>query len=290
MPRGFVTYAGHNSRHNAWILQTPDGATFSAERPQLRQPAGTTFRFGSSHSVYVPGRLRRDGTVMNAFDASNHSAAAGTIRRGTLTNADGSVRLKNDSTGMFARIPAHLSEYLGSANVIARPFENVHDDADGDHGTAGDTRDNFFEQVESMPSGLDFFAYCGHGSPDGLPSACISGPAARTRLATSLANLNAGGTVVLYACSTGAPGGFAQRLSVDLSGRNIAVWGHTQSGAASTNPTKVRYLRGEAFALQHHLSEAARARWNRGGLPQRIYIMAPFWTIDHLESQIAAAT
>jgi len=196
--------------------------------------------------------------------------------------------MKNDASGMFSRIPTHLTEYLGAGNVIRAPFENVHDDLE-EGGTERDTRENFFAQLAAMPAGLDFFAYCGHGTENGLASACVDNDTARARLVTSLASLQQGGTVILYACSTGAPGGLAQQLSRTLGGGNISVWGHTQSRSASTNPTKVRYLRGEALSLQHELSDAARTRWNRGRLPDRIYIMAQFWTIAELETQIAAA-
>jgi hypothetical protein len=286
MPRGFVTFAHRNSRRHAWFFRNAAGEEFSRERPNRRADHGQYFDFDQQR-VFIRDRgLHRDGGINPAYDAATRTQVIGQMWRGLVRTATGEISLKNDASGMFNLIPVHLSNFLGVDNVIARPFENVHDDLD-DGGTRAETAANFYEQVQQMPPQLDFFAYCGHGSPSGLESACATGETHVTRLAGYLRQLRSGGTVVLYACSTGVPGGFAQQLSQALAGQNISVWGHTQSGSASTNISKVRYLRGEVRSVQSTLSETARRHWNSRRLPHRIYLLAPFWTPEELEGQIA---
>lgn len=90
---------------------------------------------------------------------------------------------------------------------------------------------------------LDVIAYFGHGLRSGLPSADIwwkdLGPLANSiRIAAA-----PGCRVILYACTAGQEGCFANQLSKLLNFR-FTIWGHTCAGHSFTNPYVTRYPHG----------------------------------------------
>lgn len=89
-------------------------------------------------------------------------------------------------------------------------------------------------------SDLDVIAYFGHGIPNGLPSADIYESHLDAFAEAIRSAANPGCRVVLYACSSGAEGGFAQKLGRKLHGRCI-VYGHTCVGHSFTNPYVTRF-------------------------------------------------
>ena len=91
--------------------------------------------------------------------------------------------------------------------------------------------------------------------------------------------------MLLHACSTAAPGGFAERLSVALPG--MTVIGHRQEGAGSTNPRKYRIRNGQSVAVQTTLPADVQGLWNAQALGrERLYARYPFLTPDQIAAEL----
>lgn len=124
-----------------------------------------------------------------------------------------------DATGSFHAAAAGLRRVLA---ITSPPF--IYDNSLPE----AQRRASILTALSGAPTGLEFVAYLGHGIPSGLESAGI-----HTRHAAAFAALLAmkcatNASVVFYACSSGAPGGFAQTLAEQpqLRAKNIWVWGH----------------------------------------------------------------
>lgn len=97
------------------------------------------------------------------------------------------------------------------------------------------------EALAACPPGLEFVAYLGHGVPSGLESAGIHLRNADRFMQLLASRCAQNANIVLYACSTGAPNGFAQALGDYLAPKNIWVWGHTSYGNYANRTMFVRY-------------------------------------------------
>jgi hypothetical protein len=83
---------------------------------------------------------------------------------------------------------------------------------------------------------LDTVAYFGHGTKDMLVSARI-GPGLLPKFNPALiAHCGMSPTIILYACSCGAPGGIACKISDGLAALQPDVYGHAGPVHAFTNP------------------------------------------------------
>lgn len=92
-------------------------------------------------------------------------------------------------------------------------------------------RQTIYSAISALPpSSLKIVAYFGHGTPSGLESAGIDAHHLLefSRLLLDKCDVNA--AIVLYACSTGAAGGFAEQLANLLTSKQISVYGHTSYG------------------------------------------------------------
>lgn len=134
--------------------------------------------------------------------------------------------------------PTHLCDATGSFQTGAgilrsahhipqRPF--IYDNTL----PAVQRRNSIFAQLETVPqNSLNLVAYFGHGTPNGLESAAIG----RGQLARFAQLINdkcaQDANVVLFACSAGARGGFAEMLSREMR-KNIWVFGHCSWGSYS---------------------------------------------------------
>lgn len=97
------------------------------------------------------------------------------------------------------------------------------------------------DALAACPSGLEFVAYLGHGVPSGLESGGIHLRNADRFMQLLADRCAPNASIVLYACSTGAPNGFAQALGEYLAPKNIWVWGHTSYGNYANLSMFVRY-------------------------------------------------
>jgi hypothetical protein len=194
--------------------------------------------------------------------------------------------MKNDSTGMFEHV-ARAFRQLYNAEI--RAFDNVHDD-EADGGNEAATRANYFgEMAKFSGDNLDFFAYSGHGSQNGLPSAGVR----RGRPTFGVPQLcerigrlvRADGFVLLYACSTAEAGGFAEDLSRLLP--RMTVIGHRGAAAASRNPEKYRIVNGNSEHYRDLLPADVQPRWTATNLDRNyLYARFPFLTVEQVAEEL----
>lgn len=108
-------------------------------------------------------------------------------------------------------------------------------------------------------SGLGVVAYFGHGLQSGLPSADLWWQDIPRLAASIRAACAPKAQVVLYACTAGKPGCFAERLAMMI-GSGVRVWGHTCAGHSFTNPYVTRYPY-DFLNDTPYLVEPTSARW-----------------------------
>jgi hypothetical protein len=294
IPRGVVIYPDNNSKWRGYAYyrngqpgqagaHTSSGAVCPGTHNHLRYYT-IALHGGETTRVAAAKSLSKKVKKNPAFDIATWGEI-GYLNWEPLRTAAGLLKAKPDSSGEFRLIAKKLKElYLLPSSLIV-PFENVHDDIEAG-GTAAETRDNFFEALEDVrESGLDFFAYAGHGGEQSLPSAQVR-KSDISRLADQIRRIvRPDGIVIFYACSTGAPDGFACKISALLP--LMRVWGHTDSGQASRNADKVCYKNGAGIDIRDKLSAAARAKWAAHLLHSPdFYARFPFLALDTINAEL----
>jgi hypothetical protein len=301
-PRGVVLYAARNSRRKEYAAYLTSAGVARAGylrecRPPRPLPAWSR---AGGHDFYevVTFSGVRTGRQVAMCDRPNRAgdtplfdpdggATVGRARREEVVNAAGERQLKNDSDGMFRLIAQAFRDLYGSQMV---PFQNVHDDFAEDGLRERHTRVNFFEAIETVTgTGLDYFAYAGHGSANGLPSAGISARGRAEGVVALFAAIRRlcrpDGWVLLYACSTAAAGGFAERLSAALP--RMTVLGHRLPGPGDVNPRKYRIVGGRSVAVKDELPADVRERWTLDSLGrEKLYARYPFLTTEQIASEL----
>lgn len=184
-------------------------------------------------------------------------------------------RHPHDATGAFqpgARTFAHL-------NGLSPPilFDN------SNHAKA---RATIRDTILKAPGLLDVVAYFGHGLHDSLPSAGISMPTIGEFAGAILCKAARAMCVVLYACSAGAPNGFASRLADLLPGTGAIVYGHDRSGHAYMNPYVTRF-RGGGYVIAPN--DRLFGRWRRALATSDLWARFPFMTDQDLRQNLTGA-
>lgn len=213
----------------------------------------------------------------------------GIVKREWMRNQNGVEQMMNDSHGMFQTVACAFHDLFNSRSI---PFANVHDDyAEG--GSEGDSTNHFFTALSRVTdTGLDFFAYSGHGSQNSLASAAIDDRPRRAdrgpemqRLASEIRRLvKPNGKVLLYACSTAS--GFAPGLSVLLP--TMSIYAHIGAAQGNVNPEKILIVNGFATPFKSLLPSAAQSKWSAAALGRnRLWARYPFLTIDQIADEIS---
>lgn len=97
-------------------------------------------------------------------------------------------------------------------------------------------RDSISSQLGETTGSFDLVAYFGHGGSHSLISADMT----IAQFCNVFRNrINNGAKIILYACSTGTPGGFAEQISRRFAGSRVI--GHTTAEDATRNPAVVVY-------------------------------------------------
>ncbi|MEZ4905188.1 MAG: hypothetical protein R2822_27280 [Spirosomataceae bacterium] len=122
-------------------------------------------------------------------------------------------------------------------------------------------------QLVQTTGNFDLIAYFGHGGSNSLISADMT--------VAQFCNIfgrrvNRGVKIILYACSTGSPGGFAQQVSRRLAGSTVTA--HTTAEDATRNPAVVQYPDPHRHPNQHYIVHPNSLLW-------------PAWVRKLLESQ-----
>jgi hypothetical protein len=140
----------------------------------------------------------------------------------------------------------------------------------------------------ALASTLDVVAYFGHGTTDGLSSAdvCATDTGA---LATAISkSATSGCRIVLYACSVGVRGGFAETLA-GLVGNGSVVYGHTTIGHSYCNPN-VTYYPNSGDQDAPFLIGRQNPRWRVWVQRMRdtdLWMRFPFMSKQEIEAELA---
>jgi hypothetical protein len=126
---------------------------------------------GADITVMGPSSVR--STPHKTWDLKDgKKELEGKLAREDVQKADGSTKMRADSSDVFRKAAQGLKEIY--PETVIQPFDNVHDD-EADGWRVSDSLDNFMEAMEDLNSrcsNLDFFAYCGHGMPRSRTASC----------------------------------------------------------------------------------------------------------------------
>jgi hypothetical protein len=197
----------------------------------------------------------------------------------------------------FIMAPAHNKtgrcDATGAFHIGAAKFQRIHSlpawvKFENSDSRTADAK-GFLKQIADQPGGWDVFAYFGHGDSNALGSADIRGRKGATTLADALRpKCNDGVIIMLYACNTGAPGGFAEWLADDLAGKNATVYAHVPPpGHTFTNANVVQYPGGEWVIPK---SSPLWKDWYKDMHAEQNELWArfPFMCADELETELSA--
>lgn len=187
---------------------------------------------------------------------------------------------RHDATGAF-HVGAAAFQRVHSLPPWVR-FENTEDSRTAD-------AKGFLKLIQDQPGGWDVFAYFGHGDSNALGSADVRGRKGATALADALRpKCNVGVIIMLYACNTGAPGGFAQWLAEDLANLGATVYAHVPPpGHTFQNANVVVYPGGAPVVPR---SSPLWRDWYRDmhAAGNELWARFPFMTAKELEAELTA--
>jgi hypothetical protein len=170
-----------------------------------------------------------------AFDHASKRPGLDRPRSGLVLVQKHNQPGRSDATGAF-----HIGakRFAGLYGLSLRYIDNSDTSRAGHASRCRAT----YAEIDKLAAPVDVIALFGHGTPDGLPSFGVYS-ADVGRLAERLRRvLKPRATVLLYACSAGAFGGFADQLASAInSGGSTTkdcrvVYGHLIDGHSYTNP------------------------------------------------------
>ena len=143
----------------------------------------------------------------------------------------------HDATGAFRPKAAEFARYHGITDI--QFIDN--------HKKGAERAKALLTTLESRQN-LEVVAYFGHGLSYGLATAQIyryDNGGKKAFAAALRKSTGAGARLLLYACSAGVRGGWADELS-QMMGPNFSIYGYDRAGHCSTNPYVTRYPAGSA--------------------------------------------
>lgn len=202
-------------------------------------------------------------------------------RRGIVLSPRHNRATKHDATGAF--IPGARA-FTAWHRTVRFPeltlFDNAHDVSGAGRRTA---REEAIAAIRGAPGPLGIIAYFGHGTSRGLPSAGI-GEAHIDELADAIrANSTDEPVVLLYACSAGTMGGFAERLQRAI-GKGV-VYSHSTPGHTFRNPYVTRFP--EKMYVVDPGSDLFRS-WQRKLHTESLWLRFWMFSVERLQSTIEA--
>ena len=134
------------------------------------------------------------------------------------------------------------------------------------------------------PAQIDTIAYFGHGSDDWLASAAIGSSALPDFIAALRGACGFCPTIVLYACSCGAPRGIASKIADGLTDLLAEVYGHATAGHAFRNPTVRAFPGGKRVAPADNIKGWVDAF---NDTSNDLWMRFPFMTDDEIEAELS---
>lgn len=117
-------------------------------------------------------------------------------------------------------------------------------------------RDAIRTQLSETTGNYDLIAYFGHGGSHSLISADMT---VRQFCDLFGTRANRGVKIILYACSTGTPGGFAEQISRRFAGSTVIA--HTTAEDATRNPAVVQYPDPHTTTNQNYIVHPFSLLW-----------------------------
>jgi hypothetical protein len=149
----------------------------------------------------------------------------------------------HDASAVFRPAAVEFARHYGLANSRGVMEPELIDN----HKKHEDRRVDFYAAMRTKQN-LNVVAYFGHGLEYGLVTPRIfkydDGGAGRF-VAEVKGRILPGSKLLLYACTAGVRGGWANLVS-DMLGSSVTVYGHDRAGHATTNPYVTRYPCGGA--------------------------------------------
>lgn len=150
-------------------------------------------------------------------------------------------------------------------------------------------RETMINRISETRS-VDTIAYFGHGTSHSLSSADIGERNTGALAAAINRSATRGCRIVLYACSSGAAGGFAESLARQTAGGGTIVFAHTTVGHAYRNPHVVAYPNqgnSDAPYLFRPGSDIFRS-WQRKLHDTDLWMRFPFLSRETIASELSS--
>jgi hypothetical protein len=182
-----------------------------------------------------------------------------------------------DATGAFQPGAQKFEAYCKKQGAAVKSilFNNQ---ADGEQ-----TVNEILHAMAGAPSQLDTVVYFGHGTKEHMVSAKI-GPGHLPKFIAALnANCGFAPTIILYACSCGAPDGVAEKIATGMSGLLPTVYGHLSAGHAFTNPQVRAFPGGTRVAPEGLIKQWIKAIGDQKG---DFWIRFPFMTDEEIKQEL----
>jgi hypothetical protein len=209
---------------------------FQADVVGLRQPDGRVDPNGQTLRALdrTPGHGRRQGT-------ERPPVASHPLRRGLILRPRHNQEGRHDVTGAFQ--PG--AEAFQRIHHLPPPvvFDNQAADAE--------RRSQVINGIRNADGPLEVIAYFGHGVTNGLSSARLYHRHIPELSEAIRGNTTRNAVIVLYACSAGAFGAWAEALANSINERRSSsegfrvVYGHTNAAHSFYNPNVTYFPQGE---------------------------------------------
>jgi hypothetical protein len=138
--------------------------------------------------------------------------------------------------------------------------------------------------LQIAPAQLDTVVYFGHGEANLMASARIGPDLLDGFVASLRGNCGSGATIILYACSCGAPGGIAEQIATKLSDMSVTVFSHATDGHAFRNPVVRRFPGGTRVAPPDQVSGWLKAFADES---DDLWMRFPFMSADEIHSELS---
>ena len=236
------------------------------------------------------GRVDPGGRTIRALD--NPPVTPGASRRGVLP---ASALRHGLILAPAHNSPARRADATGAFHPGAQRFQTIHRLPDpvlfDNLASEGERRRVVLDAIQSAPGPLDVIAYFGHGTVNGLSSAGFRSQHVGELAEAIRANTRDGAPVVLYACSAGSFGGFAEALAGMINVGPVrdeycrVVYGHTCSGHSFYNPY-VTHFPSRAYVIQPGSSEFGG--WRTALRSSDLWARFPFLNDGDIRAEIVS--
>jgi hypothetical protein len=242
--------------------------------------------------LYAPTHMKSHSQKVYA-DLPKTQPVPGVIRMERYPLGNGKYLSRGDAHGMFTKNAEALRREYSRSEL--QSFSNVETDGvkiKSRSDAMAETRQNFLKAMRDFGDGCEFFAYCGHGSGQSLPSAGIDRHDGYREFVKELKRiLVPEPTIIFYACSTGIENGFAHSIAREIP--KARVFAHTTAARGDNNPDTVVIQGDKWMSFEDWLGEENFQLWHGKVLDKhhnKLYLQYPWMSKETLLNAIGATT